>query len=230
MFYCLRHRIQDRHHDPFGGFLSRRGHKNCPHQSQGSRQAIAHALAQHQEEQSTAGLAAFWRSHVPRSRLRDFLRGFQRMPAPGAAVAFMDNGYAEGSSTPISRTDANGNTYQVRRLSGGSTNEVLKHFPSAPELLAAVASAWMRFMSRRGSDQAGWEVNFGMGSGPDRGRTEKTNLRRRGKGLKLSLKRPVSAKQQHSDEHGRNPGVSVVSMPQGVLGCIGDRIISHLLG
>ena len=42
----------------------------------------------------------------------------------------IDNLFVEGSSTPISRTDGAGNTYQVRRLKNGSEHEVLKNFPT----------------------------------------------------------------------------------------------------
>lgn len=42
----------------------------------------------------------------------------------------LDNQYVEGSSTPISRTDDEGNTYQIRKLSDGSMHEVLKNFPT----------------------------------------------------------------------------------------------------
>ncbi|MGH8673278.1 MAG: hypothetical protein ACREVG_03100 [Burkholderiales bacterium] len=41
----------------------------------------------------------------------------------------------EGSSTPISRRDAEGNTYQTRRLDDGSAHEVLKNFPSDRDLV-----------------------------------------------------------------------------------------------
>jgi ubiquinone/menaquinone biosynthesis C-methylase UbiE len=85
-----------------------------------------------------AGLSAFWWSHVPKSRIRTFLRGFHGVLAPGARVMFLDNAYVEGSSTPISRTDAQGDTYQLRRLDDGSTHEVLKNFPTESELRAAV--------------------------------------------------------------------------------------------
>ena len=50
----------------------------------------------------------------------------------------MDNAYVEGSSTPISRTDGAGDTYQIRKLDDGSTHEVLKSFPTESELRAAV--------------------------------------------------------------------------------------------
>jgi demethylmenaquinone methyltransferase/2-methoxy-6-polyprenyl-1,4-benzoquinol methylase len=84
------------------------------------------------------GLAAFWWSHVPKARLRGFLRGFHRIFSPGAQVVFIDNCYVEGSSTPISRQDEQGDTYQQRRLDDGSTHEVLKNFPGETELHSAV--------------------------------------------------------------------------------------------
>jgi SAM-dependent methyltransferase len=86
----------------------------------------------------TGGSAVFWWSHVPKARLRDFLRGFHRIFSPDARVVFIDNCYVEGSSTPISRTDEHGDTYQIRRLDDGSTHEVLKNFPTGSELHAAV--------------------------------------------------------------------------------------------
>jgi len=81
-----------------------------------------------------ASLAAFWWSHVPKARLRSFLTDFHRAFAPGATIMFTDNIYVEGSSTPISRADADGNTYQTRKLDDGSTHEVLKNFPTAEDL------------------------------------------------------------------------------------------------
>ena len=44
-------------------------------------------------------------------------------------MAFVDNKLVPGSSTPISRTDDEGNTYQLRRLENGDAYEVLKNFP-----------------------------------------------------------------------------------------------------
>jgi ubiquinone/menaquinone biosynthesis C-methylase UbiE len=86
----------------------------------------------------SGGLAVFWWSHVPKAKLHDFLRGFHRVLLPGARVVYIDNRYVEGSSTPIARTDGNGDTYQIRRLDDGSTHEVLKNFPVESELRAAV--------------------------------------------------------------------------------------------
>jgi demethylmenaquinone methyltransferase/2-methoxy-6-polyprenyl-1,4-benzoquinol methylase len=85
-------------------------------------------------EKFNGGLACFWWSHVPKAKLSDFLHGFHRVLSPGARVVFIDNRYVEGSSTPISRTDDDGNTYQIRKLDNGTTHEILKNFPTESEL------------------------------------------------------------------------------------------------
>lgn len=72
----------------------------------------------------------FWWSHVPRSRIPHFLSALHLSLAPGSRVLMIDNLFVEGSSTPLSRRDEAGNTYQVRRLKDGSTHEVLKNYPS----------------------------------------------------------------------------------------------------
>ncbi len=86
----------------------------------------------------TAGLAAFWWSHVPRSGLHEFLTQFHQVLAPGAKVVFVDNVYVEGSSTPVWRRNEAGDTFQLRRLEDGSTHEVLKNFPTEAELRGAI--------------------------------------------------------------------------------------------
>ncbi|HTB83926.1 MAG TPA: class I SAM-dependent methyltransferase [Candidatus Sulfotelmatobacter sp.] len=86
----------------------------------------------------TAAFSGFWWSHVPKARLREFLQGFHRVLPPGSRVVFIDNVYVKGSSTPLSRTDAPGDTYQTRRLDDGSTHEVLKNFPTDLDLRTAV--------------------------------------------------------------------------------------------
>ena len=81
-----------------------------------------------------AAFAGFWFSHVPKERRSEFLNGLSRLLVPGARVIFLDNLYVEGSSSPITETDADGNTYQARKLKDGSTHRVLKNFPSEAEL------------------------------------------------------------------------------------------------
>jgi demethylmenaquinone methyltransferase/2-methoxy-6-polyprenyl-1,4-benzoquinol methylase len=83
--------------------------------------------------------AGFWWSHILIRDRRRFFEGLDRRLAPGARVALLDNLYVEGSSTPISRRDDEGNTYQARRLEDGSQHEVLKNFPSEAQLAADIA-------------------------------------------------------------------------------------------
>ncbi|MEP6667722.1 MAG: methyltransferase domain-containing protein [Chthoniobacter sp.] len=82
----------------------------------------------------TAGFAGFWWSHIPLDRLTSFLENFHAALLPGARVVFIDNRYVPGSSTPISRTDEAGNTYQQRHLDDGTAHEVLKNFPTTDQL------------------------------------------------------------------------------------------------
>lgn len=99
------------------------------------RFAAVDAFGLHRVEgRFTAAFAGFWWSHVRKLEIPRFLRRLHARLEPGSPVVFLDNRYVDGSSTPISRTDSEGNSYQLRTLSDGSTHEVLKNFPSSAEL------------------------------------------------------------------------------------------------
>ncbi len=85
-----------------------------------------------------AAFAGFWWSHVKKSGIQQFVANLARKLEPGARVVILDNQFAEGSSTAISRRDAEGNSYQLRHLANGEEHEVLKNFPSPDELAEAV--------------------------------------------------------------------------------------------
>jgi demethylmenaquinone methyltransferase/2-methoxy-6-polyprenyl-1,4-benzoquinol methylase len=85
-----------------------------------------------------AAFAGFWWSHVRRSALGPWLATLSRHLEPGAVVGILDNRYVAGSSSPVTRRDAEGNAYQVRPLITGETHEVLKNFPTALELAETV--------------------------------------------------------------------------------------------
>ena len=85
-----------------------------------------------------AAFAGFWWSHVKKSAIRQFVATLSQRLQPGSIVGILDNSWAPGSSTPISRTDPEGNTYQVRTLANGEPYEVLKNFPKPEELAEAV--------------------------------------------------------------------------------------------
>jgi ubiquinone/menaquinone biosynthesis C-methylase UbiE len=86
-----------------------------------------------------AAFAGFWWSHVKKSDLTSFVKNLAVHLRPGSRVAILDNTFAPESSTPISRRDPDGNTYQKRKLANGEEYEVLKNFPTADELRQAVA-------------------------------------------------------------------------------------------
>jgi SAM-dependent methyltransferase len=81
-----------------------------------------------------AALAVFWWSHLTKPALEKFLQVLHQRLEPGSVVLFIDNVFVPGSSTPISRRDEEGNTYQQRRLDDGSTTEVLKNFPTDEQI------------------------------------------------------------------------------------------------
>jgi SAM-dependent methyltransferase len=85
--------------------------------------------------QRNSAFQGFWWSHLPRPRIPEFLNALHSKLLPGSKVVMIDKLFVEGSSTPISRRDDAGNTYQLRRLKDGSIHEVLKNFPS---------EAWLR--------------------------------------------------------------------------------------
>ena len=81
-----------------------------------------------------AGFAGFFWSHIPIHKIEIFLNIFHSKLEPGAKVVFIDNLFVQGSSTPISRTDEEKNTFQLRKLDKGKEFEVLKNFPTEDQL------------------------------------------------------------------------------------------------
>jgi SAM-dependent methyltransferase len=88
----------------------------------------------------TAAFAGFWWSHLTTEQGRVFLEKLHRVVGAGGQVVLIDNRYVEGSSTPIARRDADGNTYQRRQLADGRRFELLKNFPDESQLRGAVGA------------------------------------------------------------------------------------------
>ena len=83
----------------------------------------------------------FWWSHVARQDVPRFLTAVRGRTGPGTALLLVDNRYVPGSSTVVSRTGPDGDTYQRRSLSDGREYEVLKNFPSREQLAADLEAA-----------------------------------------------------------------------------------------
>lgn len=79
-------------------------------------------------------VAAFWISHLPLGGIPPFLDTLDARLPPHGRIVLLDNRFVEGSSTPVSRRDGEGNTYQLRRLDDGEEFEVLKNFLEEPAL------------------------------------------------------------------------------------------------
>jgi SAM-dependent methyltransferase len=97
-----------------------------------------------------AAFAGCWWSHVPLARLQPWLAALHERLLPGARVVFLDNRFVQTSSTPISRRDDQGNTYQQRLLDDGSAHEVLKNFPTPAQAFAVLgprahSANWMAY-------------------------------------------------------------------------------------
>jgi len=97
----------------------------------------AFSLAEVHGHFSAAFMGFFW-SHIPVNSVKDFLATLHGKLSASALVVVIDNVYVEGSNTPISRRDWEGNTYQRRTLEDGSIYEVIKNFPGEQELCGQI--------------------------------------------------------------------------------------------
>jgi SAM-dependent methyltransferase len=108
--------------------------------------ADAYALDEVPGEFDTAFVGFFW-SHVLRADLPRFLDGLRARLCAGTGahrhgerrVIVLDNRYVPGSNTPITRSTADGDTFQRRTLNDGRSYEIIKNFPSRSQFTADVA-------------------------------------------------------------------------------------------
>lgn len=91
------------------------------------------------DQEFNGAFAGFWWSHLKKAQISHFLSVLHGKLLPGSLVVIADNNYVEGSSTPISREDQEGNTYQVRRLDNGSEQEILKNFANEQSFIQSVS-------------------------------------------------------------------------------------------
>lgn len=74
--------------------------------------------------------AGFWWSHVKRSEQEAFIAQLKARVGANCQLVLIDNSYVDGDSVPIARTDAEGNTYQIRDHVDGGKTDIVKNFPS----------------------------------------------------------------------------------------------------
>jgi hypothetical protein len=74
------------------------------------------------------------------AKIDAFLETLMRRLLPGSLAVFVDNRLAPGSVHPVARRDAQGNTYQERRMRDGTSWDVIKNFPDPDELRTRLSS------------------------------------------------------------------------------------------
>ncbi|MES2932948.1 MAG: class I SAM-dependent methyltransferase [Pseudomonadota bacterium] len=111
--------------------------------------AIADAFDLPAGDSFTACFAGFWWSHVKRQEQEEYLKQLSARLGKDTLLVLLDNCYVEGSSTSIARTDADGNTFQIRNLPDGSRIEVIKNFPADSFLRKKLAASVKDIRIRR---------------------------------------------------------------------------------
>ncbi|MFZ6646834.1 class I SAM-dependent methyltransferase [Undibacterium sp. TJN25] len=91
--------------------------------------AIADAFNAPQGDYSAYFAGHLW-SHIKREEQTGFLAQLSKSGGKDKQLVLIDNNYVEGSSTPIARTDLEGNTYQLRLQEDGTRVEIVKNFPT----------------------------------------------------------------------------------------------------
>jgi SAM-dependent methyltransferase len=81
------------------------------------------------------GMAHLWWSHVPARDQGRFLRHLASRLQPRARLLMIDETFVRHLSTPLSRRDADGNTYQTRMLGNGELFEIMKNYPDEATLV-----------------------------------------------------------------------------------------------
>ncbi|MFL6660100.1 MAG: class I SAM-dependent methyltransferase [Massilia sp.] len=89
----------------------------------------------------TAVFIGFWWSHVKREGQEKFLAQLKAKIGKDILVVLLDDVYVEGLSETVARTDAEGNTYQIRTAPDGERYEIPKTYPSDSALRKKLASS-----------------------------------------------------------------------------------------
>ena len=88
-----------------------------------------------------AAFMGFWWSHIPLQDIPLFLASLHVLLDKHARVVILDNHF-------VYRTDADCNTYQLRKLADGSSFEVLKNFPDSGQIQSMLSGCATGFSYR----------------------------------------------------------------------------------
>jgi len=105
----------------------------------------------------TAAFPHWWWSHVPKSRVREFLRVLHGTLIPGALVVFADQLPYEWADR---RRDQEGNSLERRTLRDGSSWEIVKNFPTEDEIAAQLAGLAGQANYREFPESGYWALTY----------------------------------------------------------------------
>ncbi|HMK82183.1 MAG TPA: class I SAM-dependent methyltransferase [Candidatus Bathyarchaeia archaeon] len=80
------------------------------------------------------GLANFWFSHIPKTRINEFLLGFHKKIVKHGAVFMADNTYVPGIGGELVTQPGSEDTFKVRKLVNGSEHVILKNYYTKNQL------------------------------------------------------------------------------------------------
>jgi len=104
-----------------------------------------------------AAFAHWWWSHVPRSRLRPFLTALHARLRPGAFVLLADQlPYVSQAR----RRDDEGNLLEKRTLRNGAVFEIVKNFPTEPDIVLGLRGMAHTVRYREFPDKGLWTANY----------------------------------------------------------------------
>jgi SAM-dependent methyltransferase len=89
----------------------------------------------------TAVFAGSWWSHVKRADQAGFIAKLRERVGKDALLVMVDEAYVEGTSTPVARTDADGNTYQILTAPDGERYDIVRNFPTDSALRKKLGTA-----------------------------------------------------------------------------------------
>ncbi|MCK4353134.1 class I SAM-dependent methyltransferase [candidate division WOR-3 bacterium] len=107
----------------------------------------------------TAAFAIWWWSHVPKSRLQDFLLTLHGKLQPGAFVLFVDQLFT-AHEEKNRHYDTEGNLLEERGLRDGRNFTIVKNFPSEREILNVLRGIVEDICCREYPKEHSWSVCY----------------------------------------------------------------------
>jgi SAM-dependent methyltransferase len=106
-----------------------------------------------------AACAVWWWSHIPKRLLPGFLATLHGRLVPGARVLLVDQ-LPSAYAPKDQRIDANGDTTEVRQVSGGRAFRVVKNFPTRDGVSEALAGLATGIEYREFPEECSWNVSY----------------------------------------------------------------------